>query len=272
MSSSPMKCTMRELKKRATKKSRTLPGRIKLVEGKSGAPLEMNSKLSVFRMPDGQQWCFDVDARGLYMDYGRNNECPSFYYGVNSGSATPSPHCVVHGKEKLKQERSNGTISASPDLVYFSNHKHHAVYGDHPMTSNKNHHNNNNNNQQHSDSSSNSSPAYMSGSQFRSKSLTRADAERKAHELELLQSSCRSRSRSRSRLQNISQCFGLSSVSRFREEESSDYDGYQEGSSSVGLREEELLNDTDSSFGKYLGDGDRNEQGGEDDDQCYASG
>lgn len=94
------KCTVREVKKRS-KKSRTLPGRLKLLTRSGGSctsslgddidvdrDLDMDmspppappptcgrstkaksSKLSVFKTPSGQHWCFDVDAYGIYMDF-----------------------------------------------------------------------------------------------------------------------------------------------------------------------------------------------------------
>lgn len=188
MSSSSAKCTVREVKKRS-KKSRTLPGRLKLLtSGATGSCTSgvrddgdrsisppppgraaKSSKLSVFKTPEGQHWCFDVDAYGIYMDF--NGE----YMRSNSLS---------------KDDLRPGSVSGGE----FMGHDDSRHY----------HHNNNNNNG------------------GRSKSLTRQNGSRgDKGEAKILSTSLSSstrsmsRARSRSRLQtmnnSLSQCFGFGS-------------------------------------------------------------
>ncbi|OXA58440.1 ras GTPase-activating protein nGAP isoform X3 [Folsomia candida] len=190
MASSTGKFTVREIKKRS-KKSRTLPVRLKfLPKGSSFSrgcknltppPATKATNLSIFRNADGDPWCFDVDAYGIYMDV--SNPSRSFGGESQASREDERPRSVI-GYEDLRG---------------------------------------------------------------RSKSLTRADAERKHQELLTHRntssltcgsSSVRSRSRSRSRLQNMnasianfSQCFGFGTGPV----EDSDFEDYSEyyGSGSV---------------------------------------
>ncbi|ODM92388.1 putative Ras GTPase-activating protein [Orchesella cincta] len=192
MSSS--KCTVREVKKRS-KKSRTLPGRLKLLTGgttscsggrsSSGSVCgddsgdrsitpppgrfakSSKSKLSVFKTPEGQHWCFDVDAYGIYMDF--------------NGQFMRS---------MSKDELRPGSVSAGEfmarDDIYHRQHN------------------------------------------SRSKSLTRQSERERERERKLLSTSLSnstrsmSRTRSRSRLQtmnnSLSQCFGFGSSGQLKNE------------------------------------------------------
>lgn len=81
--SSPGKFTVREVKKRS-KKSRTLPVKLKLLTGNrvggkslTPPPKLQSSNLSIFRNSDGEPWSFDVDAYGIYMDVSSPDRCVS---------------------------------------------------------------------------------------------------------------------------------------------------------------------------------------------------
>ena len=166
------KCTtVREVKKRSkNSKSRTLPGRLKLLRRRKSISPPPTPNLSIFKLHTGHPWCLDMDAYGIYMDH--QNE--SFHLDDNNSSA-------AYGL--------SGTMR-----------------------------------------SCRSSDSGNSSRQYRSKSLTRTDAEKVAAQRKRCvtatnsnnsnQSSVssshkpsRSRSRSRSRLSNsvfsVSQCFGL---------------------------------------------------------------
>jgi hypothetical protein len=171
--SSPGKFTVREVKKRS-KKSRTLPVRLKLLNrnssssgNKSGTPPPRlkSSNLSIFRNADGEPWSFDLDAYGIYMDL-------------------TSPVRSV-SKEELSSTRPKSVIGYEDEFNRVN----------------------------------------------RSKSLTRADAERQHNNILLNNAmGCSGlRSRSRSRLQNMNssftQCFGLGNDNSF-EDEPEDYCEY----------------------------------------------
>lgn len=148
-SSAAAKCTVREVKKRS-KKSRTLPGRLKLLTGgsctsvngidddggggggdgritpppnhhscsttggrrgnkSSGSPNSSggSKKLSVFKTPEGQHWCFDVDAYGIYMDF--NGE----FIGRRSLSKDELRPGSVTGGEFMGRDHNDNTSTSS---------------------------------------------------------------------------------------------------------------------------------------------------------------
>lgn len=143
--SSSAKCTVREVKKRS-KKSRTLPGRLKLltgggsctnVSGSAGrddgddrsvtpppnhhqqrqlecsttggrrAAKSSKSKLSVFKTPEGQHWCFDVDAYGIYMDF--NGE----FMRRSSSKDELRPGSVSGGEFMMGRDHNDNTSTSS---------------------------------------------------------------------------------------------------------------------------------------------------------------
>lgn len=219
MLSSSGKCTVREVKKRS-KKSRTLPGRLKLLTGggscanvskkeededRSITPppnhhhqyqcsnnnnttggrrqSKSSKKLSVFKTPEGQHWCFDVDAYGIYMDL--NGE-----FMRRSASKDELRPGSVSGGEFMGMGGSNGSRDS------------------------------------HNDSTSTSS------SSTRSKSLTRQSGGKKCLNASLSNSTrSMSRTRSRSRLQtmnnSLSQCFGFGGSSGHLKKGSRNYDSSQ---------------------------------------------
>lgn len=153
--------TVREVKKRS-KKSRTLPVRLKLLNRVGGGksltppPKLQSSNLSIFRNASGEPWSFDIDAYGIYMDLSSPDRC-----------------VVESSREDLSSNLRSQSAMGYEDLRRVN----------------------------------------------RSKSLTRADAQRKHYNVQMGNPvGCgsvrsRSRTRSRSRLQNMNasftQCFGF---------------------------------------------------------------
>jgi len=113
--SSPGKFTVREVKKRS-KKSRTLPVRLKLLNrgSKSGTPpppsrSKAPSNLSIFKNANGEPWSFDLDAYGIYMDL------TSPVRSVSKEELSTRPKSVIGYEEFNRVNRSKSLTRADAE-------------------------------------------------------------------------------------------------------------------------------------------------------------